>query len=122
MGQQVFLSYSHKDVEVMHRIRDDLHKVGLQVWVDENLAPGTPSWKSGIEIAIEDTATLVVLMSPDAKKSEWIEKELDYARTYGISIIPVLTRGDERDAIPFDLISAQRLDMRTDYDTGIHHL
>src|SRR5258708_22143668 len=122
MGHQVFLSYSHKDVDVMRRIRDDLRNAGLNVWVDENLTPGMPSWKSGIEIAIEDTATLAVLLSPDAKKSEWIEKELDYAQTYGILIIPVLVRGDERDAVPFDLIGTQRIDIRTDYDTGIRQL
>lgn len=122
MQHHVFLSYSHKDMEAMRRVRDDLRAEGLAVWNDENLTPGTPSWKNAIEKAIENTGCLVVILSPDAKESEWIEREMDYARACRIPILPVLAWGDERSAIPFELINVQLVDIRTDYETGIRHL
>ena len=106
----------------MRRVRDDLRAQGLAVWNDENLAPGTPSWKNAIEKAIENTGCLVVILSPDAKESEWIEREMDYARACSVPILPVLAGGDERSAIPFELINVQLVDIRTDYATGIQHL
>ncbi len=122
MEHHVFLSYSHKDMAIMRRVRDDLRAAELTVWNDENLTPGTPSWKNAIEKAIENTGCLVVLLSPDAKESEWIEREMDYARACGVPILPVLAWGDERNAIPFELINVQRVDIRTDYEVGIQHL
>ena len=47
MGQ-VFLSYSRKDVDVMHRVRDALQAAKLDVWTDTSLEPGTPAWQSAI--------------------------------------------------------------------------
>lgn len=122
MEHHVFLSYSHKDMQIMRRVRDDLRAAGLTVWNDENLTPGTPSWKNAIEKAIENTGCLVVILSPDAKESEWIERELDYARACRVPILPVLAAGDERNAIPFELINVQRVDIRTDHEAGIRHL
>ncbi len=122
MRHHVFLSYSHKDTEAMRHVRDDLRAEGLAVWNDENLTPGTPSWKNAIEQAIENTGCLVVILSPDAKGSEWIEREMDYARACGVPILPVLAGGDERSAIPFELINVQLVDIRSDYETGFRHL
>jgi hypothetical protein len=122
MQHHVFLSYSHRDTEIMRRVRGDLVAHELTVWNDENLNPGTPSWKNAIEKAIENTGCLVVLLSPDAKESEWIEREVDYARACGVAILPVLALGDEQNAIPFELINIQRVDIRSNYQVGIQHL
>ena len=50
----LFLSYSRADSDTMGRVREALTGEGLSVWTDENLTPGTPSWKQAIERAIED--------------------------------------------------------------------
>jgi hypothetical protein len=112
--RHLFLSYSRKDAAIMQRLRGSLIAEGLPVWTDEDLKPGTPSWKSTIEAAIEEAGGMVVILSPDAKQSEWVERELDYAKTCGVQIFPVLARGDERSAVPFELINAQWVDMRAD--------
>ncbi len=116
MQHHVFLSYSRKDSDLMQRISDDLRAADLLVWTDENLVPGTDSWKNAIETAIQNAGTFIVILSPDAKASIWVEREMDYARACGIPIIPVLARGEsEVSAIPFELINAQRVDLRLDY-------
>ncbi|MBZ0283632.1 MAG: toll/interleukin-1 receptor domain-containing protein [Anaerolineae bacterium] len=121
MQHQVFLSYSHQDALIMQRVRDDLRTAGLSVWTDEGIEPGTLSWKRAIQQAIETTTCLVAILSPAAKASEWVERELEYARVQGIPVIPMLAHGDERTSIPFDLITRQFVDIRIDYQQGIHH-
>jgi hypothetical protein len=115
----IFISYSRKDSRMMARLRDDLGALGIQVWTDESLTPGTPSWRKAIEAAIEEADGLVVLLSPDAKESIWVERELDYADTHGVRIFPILVRGDERDSVPFSLIGTQRVDARRQYDSAL---
>ncbi len=118
----VFVSYSRTDSDIMRRVSEDLRKRGFVVWNDEALEPGTPSWKDAIEAAIEGAKTIVALLSPDAKKSEWIERELDYARAQNVPIIPVIVRGDTQNAVPFELITVQRADLRKDYNAGFYSL
>jgi hypothetical protein len=48
-----------------------------------------------------------------------VNKELEYARTYGKEIFRVLVRGQKEDAVPISLIDLQWIDMRSDYETGI---
>jgi hypothetical protein len=121
-GHDIFLSYSRKDVELMRRVRDDLRSAGLRVWTDEALEPGTSSWKKAIEEAIEGARAVVVLLSPDSKKSEWVGRELDYGRAQGLRLFAVLVRGDERSAVPFALIGSQWVDLQHDYDGELHKL
>ncbi|NWF67878.1 MAG: TIR domain-containing protein [Chloroflexi bacterium] len=115
----VFLSYIRKDRDAMMRIRGSLRDNNLSVWTDENLTPGTPLWRQAIESAIEHAGCLMVILSPDAKQSPWVQRELDYATTQDKPIIPLLVRGDERTAIPLTLISAQWADLRENYETQI---
>jgi hypothetical protein len=112
----IFLSYSRKDRETMLRIRTDLRVSNISVWTDENLTPGTPLWRQAIENAIENACCIVIILSPDAKQSPWVQRELDYATTQDKPIIPLLVRGDERNAIPLTLISAQWADLRENYE------
>ncbi|GAB5492903.1 MAG: hypothetical protein Phog2KO_31180 [Phototrophicaceae bacterium] len=123
MQYHAFLSYSHHDTDMMRQVREGLTDAGLNVWTDESLIPGTPSWKNTIEEAIQNTMTLVVLLSPDAKHSDWIEKEVEYAQACNVTILPVLIRGaDEISAVPFELINVQRLDFRQNFEGGMVHL
>ncbi|MEL6405237.1 MAG: toll/interleukin-1 receptor domain-containing protein [Chloroflexota bacterium] len=123
MQFHAFLSYSHKDRDIMRRVRHDLGAMGLNIWSDENLVPGTASWKDAIEEAIQQSLTLVVLLSPDAKRSEWIEREIEYARACDVKVIPVLARGShDISTIPFELINVQRIDLRADYTAGLRQL
>jgi TIR domain len=123
MQHDIFLSYSHKDIEIMRQVRTDLDASGFHVWTDETLVPGTESWKNSIENAIQNTHALVVILSPDSKQSVWVERELDYAHACNVPIFPLLARGDtEVSAIPFQLINVQRADIRLNYHEGIQGL
>jgi len=115
MSHDIFLSYSRKDLDLMHKVCADLQKAGFRVWTDEGIEPGTPLWKDAIETAIENAGFLVALLSPDSKKSIWVKRELDYAAVQKVQILSLLCGGDESNAIPFALIGSQYIDIRTDY-------
>jgi hypothetical protein len=115
----VFLSYSRRDLRTMQRVRDDLLASGLSVWTDEGIHPGTVSWKESIERAICGAGMLLVLLSPDANDSTWVQREIDYAEVQGIPVLPILVRGEPRDSIPFALAGAQFVDLRSHYDIGM---
>ncbi|MEO1646866.1 MAG: toll/interleukin-1 receptor domain-containing protein, partial [Chloroflexota bacterium] len=119
MQHHVFLSYSRRDLKMMHRVRDDLRASGLRVWTDEGIQPGSISWKEAIESAICETGILVVLLSPSANDSRWVQREIDYAETQGKAILPLLVRGEPKRAVPFALAGSQFVDLRSSYDVGM---
>jgi hypothetical protein len=71
---------------------------------------------SAIETAIRSAMCAIVLLTPDAKKSEWVEKELATAKIHHKEIIPLLALGNEQTAVPLLLSSTQYLDIRSDAD------
>mgnify|MGYP006283227931 CR=1 FL=1 len=110
--KHIFLSYSRDDNSIMHRVRSELEKNGLSVWTDEGLKPGTESWKDAIEESIIQAKGVVVILTPKAKESSWVERELDFASEHKVPIYPLLAKGNPSNAIPLELISAQRIDIR----------
>lgn len=110
----LFLSYSRKNLPAMRTAKESLRGAGLAVWTDEGLEPGTESWTAAIQEAVAQAPVLVVLLSPEAKASAWVEREVTYAQTLGKRVFPVLISGDDRTAVPFRLITAQWVDGRQD--------
>ncbi|HEX2622849.1 MAG TPA: TIR domain-containing protein [Phototrophicaceae bacterium] len=119
----VFISYSRTDLEVMRRITLTLQKAELSVWVDkQKLAPGIPSWRRAIQNAIDRSSCILVILSPDARKSQWVEAELDYAETQHKKIFCVLARGDRGTSALLGYTLSQWVDLQQDYDTAMEEL
>ncbi len=122
MLHHIFLSYSHEDSEIKKRIRATFRQAELTMWSDADLVPGTHAWSIAIEEAIENAGCVVVLMSPAAKDSQWVNREISYALTQDIPLIPVLVGGSVSTAIPIKLIDTQYVDMRTHFERGMGQL
>jgi hypothetical protein len=118
----VFLSYAREDSETMRRLASTLGATGLSVWTDEGLTPGEPSWQKAIEQAIEVASCLVVILSPSAKESPWVNREIAYAQAQGLRVYPALAGGDGRSSVPIALINAQYVDLRSDFDGALRNL
>lgn len=121
-ARHIFLSYSRRDADMMRRVRDDMFGARLPVWTDELIEPGTPAWFREVESAIEKAFAIVVLLSPDAKGSEWVGKEIEYAQMLKKMILPVLVRGEAAFAIPFSLAGTQFVDLSQNYADGVRKL
>jgi HEAT repeat protein len=119
----VFMSYSRKDEEIMRMIAKFLRAQGIKVWVDnEKLIPGTPIWEEAVEKGIKNASAIVVLLSPDSKKSEWVRREISLADQNQKRVFPVLVGGDENSSITLRLINRQFVDIRINRDGGLQSL
>jgi chemotaxis protein histidine kinase CheA len=123
MAGQVFISYSRRDDAAMRRVVAFLRKQGVNVWVDnEKLVPGTPIWEEEIEKAIHSASAVVVVLSPDSKRSVWVRREISLAERYQKRLFPVMVAGDEDSSITLRLITSQYVDIRENEETGLNAL
>ncbi len=88
----VFISYSRQDQAYARKLADHLLESGYDVWIDDRIDYGDRWWKTIVE-AIQGCAAFVVIMTPDAEESEWVEREVLVAQRERKPIFPLLRRG-----------------------------
>ncbi len=91
-GIRIFLSYTQSDRGWARKLSGDLEAAGFQVFdpVDE-LFPGD-NWSLEIGKALDESQAMVVLISPAAVRSPWVQREIQYAlgaEKYQDRLIPV---------------------------------
>ena len=91
---KTFVSYSHRDTGtyVTELVRF-LETNGVAVWSDHDLDPGAPLFAQALAKRIDDSTAVVVVMSPEAEKSEWVQLEIARARQVNKRILPLLLNG-----------------------------
>lgn len=108
----IFISYSKLDIDFARYLRALLEAEGFRVWMDEaRLHPGEDWWESIMQ-NIDTCAALLVVMTPEAQTSKWVQREILYAEKLNRPIFPVLLIGE----IWPRLADIQYEDMRT----GLH--
>ncbi|MGB7875712.1 MAG: toll/interleukin-1 receptor domain-containing protein [Anaerolineales bacterium] len=118
--QQVFISYSRKDIKFARRVAGDLESAGFEVWWDISDLIGGDDWVRVIPAAIAASQFFVVLLSPDAIQSEWVSKEYTYALVNRMKIVPAMIRPC---SVPFALNTLNYINFTTDdYETGFNNL
>ncbi|MCA8952733.1 MAG: toll/interleukin-1 receptor domain-containing protein [Planctomycetes bacterium] len=115
----LFLSYCRADRELMRSVRSELSTEGFYSWTDESLVPGTPDWPTALEDAIRTSSVVVVVMTPGAKASVWVNREIDVALRLGKRVFPLLAVGCADSAVNAQLARVQRVDIRDDLRNGI---
>ena len=95
MDKHLFISYKHEDSDFAEILINRVEKAGFKTWVDsDKLAPGE-DWRNGIDESIKNAFALIVIMSPEAKASEYVTYEWAFARGAGIKVIPVLYKSTQ---------------------------
>ncbi|MBZ0277928.1 MAG: TIR domain-containing protein [Anaerolineae bacterium] len=112
--QHLFISYSRRDTAYAKTLKTYIHNNGFQVWLDDEIEHGD-HWFNAIHEAIKGCAAFLVVMSPDAEQSEWVQKEILLAKRYQKPIFPLLRAGQEF-AI---LIDIQYADVRSGDMPGV---
>ncbi|MBB5874213.1 hypothetical protein F4553_007647 [Allocatelliglobosispora scoriae] len=94
MTGHVFISYSHAhDGPYVEKLTAYLVSAGVPVWYDKEIISGT-RWHEVIKEQIDTCSVLIVVMSPAAEESQWVNRELNQAELRGKPILPLLLRGD----------------------------
>ena len=105
MGYDAFLSYSHAaDGQLAPALQSGLQKFAkswrqrkaLNVFRDKTGLSANPGLWSSIQEVLDDTEYFVLLSSPDAAASPWVNREIEYwkANKPPNTILPVLTDGE----------------------------
>src|ERR1700733_5692615 len=87
----VFVSYKHEDGDFAENIISRLENKGFQTWADHKIGAGE-EWRNAIDLAIKNSFALVVIMTPEAKASEYVTYEWAFAWGIGIRVIPVMLK------------------------------
>ncbi|MFT3894892.1 MAG: TIR domain-containing protein [Anaerolineales bacterium] len=113
----VFISYAHVDSQNANKIKGDLRRNGISVWIDERLKAGDLAWQQQLEIAIREQHNFLFLMTPSCVSSPYCQWELEKAQVLNKRIIPVLlANGTE---VPQSIIDKQYINFTNDYSKGI---
>lgn len=102
----IFISYSHLDSRYAQSLAEELTRRGFSVWIDYDINYGD-RWFATITEAIRRSSCVVVIMTPDAEQSEWVEKEILFAQREKKPIFPLLLKGS---GFPL-LITSQYVDV-----------
>ena len=106
-AQHIFISYARQDCESFAiEFATRLEALGLPIWIDTKLVPGSPLWTREIETAIKAASRMVVLLTPALHESQWCKREIGMAQDLNIPIIPILTLPTK---VPLELIGVQGL-------------
>ncbi|GFN77453.1 tir domain protein [Plakobranchus ocellatus] len=97
--KDLMISYSHADKEMMLKIRDNLEKFGISVWVDVSGLSAGVDFLSKIGEAIIDCKLFLSLLSANSVKSKFCQDELALAYVSDRAIFPVAMQS-RKDLLP----------------------
>ncbi|HJR08566.1 MAG TPA: TIR domain-containing protein [Pyrinomonadaceae bacterium] len=123
----VFLSHNSIDEPWVNRLKVALQERGVKVWLDKDeIRPGA-RFVRAIEIGLEESKAVALIVSPEAMASGWVEEEYDRALSLAqskdrpLQLIPVILREAE---MPGFLGNRNYVDFRdeTSFDEKIEKL
>jgi hypothetical protein len=96
MAKHVFISYKHEEQDFVEMLIRQLEAAGFPVWLDTERLRAGENWREAINEAIRDSFALILVISPDSKRSEYVTYEWAYAQGAGVKVIPVLLKPTEK--------------------------
>lgn len=115
MLPSVFISYSRADSVFVDQLEAELSKHGFVTWLDRQHLEAGDDWAAVIQAQISRHNLVVVVLSPDAVTSEWINREIAFAQQIRKEIIPVLAKTTQ---VPFRISELQFVDFTHDFENG----
>ena len=88
----IFISYEHRSsdfVRVLSANLEDPENGGYETWWDQNITGGQ-EWRKEIDEAIRTAFVMIIIMTPEARLSEYVTYEWALAIGLGIPVIPIL--------------------------------
>jgi tetratricopeptide (TPR) repeat protein len=90
MEKHIFISYNHEDSDFAEVLIHRVEQMGFKTWVDHDQLPIGEDWRNEIDQAIKNSFALIVIMSPEAKASEYVTYEWAFAWGAGVKVLPVI--------------------------------
>jgi hypothetical protein len=113
----VYISHSNADEKLVDDLRRALARQDIAVWNPASqIAPGA-NWGLKYGKALQNADAVVVLLSPQSVKSDWVRLEIEYALSspqFRDRLIPVIVKPTED--IPWILRKQQLIRATKDLD------
>ena len=84
----IFISYAHKDAEIVFPEIKRFHDEGYNIWYDQGLTPGQ-EWDDEVAEALLGCSLLVVFISKNSMGSTNVQDEIKLALDEKIDIVPI---------------------------------
>lgn len=111
MKNDIFISYSRHDTNVVNEIVAMLEQEGYSVWIDRDGIESGEDFKRVILKAIKESEVILFFSSEHSNVSDWTAKEIGVAVKYRKHTIPIkLDDSNFNEAVEFDLINLDYID------------
>lgn len=120
----VFISHSSADQGFVEQtLIPLLKKNGIEPWYSKNDIRTGDAWERKIVQSLETCNWFLVVMSPNAAKSDWVKTEVDWAiQNRAGRLVPVMISSCESQSIHLQLRRLQHVDFRQDITTATRKL
>lgn len=122
---EVFLSHASADRKFADELARVLRSHGIPVWYSESDIVGAQRWHDEIGKALARCDWFLLVLSPSAVKSRWVERELTYALNesrFDDRIIPVIHRPCDPKRLSWTLPSMEQVDFTQSKAAGFTDL
>lgn len=86
----VFISHCLEDIDFADNIKNRLERNNYQAWTYNDMLHAGENWRDEIDVAIRNSFCVIVIMSPNARNSEYVTYEWAFALGANRPLIPVL--------------------------------
>lgn len=111
----IFISYSTQNSKYAYKLADYLRNAGFDVWVDNARLRSSDDWWESIVHALRECSAFIVVMTPESRKSKWVQREVTLADNWHKPMFPVLLAGDNWEIF----VRTQYEDVRSDVIAGL---
>jgi formylglycine-generating enzyme required for sulfatase activity len=88
MTHDVFISYSHMDLEIAKKVCATLEEAGLRCWIAPRDIRAGKEWAEAIMDGIETSRAMVLVLSSHANQSQQVRREVQLAVGQNMPVIP----------------------------------
>jgi TIR domain len=79
---KIYLSYQHKDIDLIKRIGDELKSVGHQIIMDETIMKGGSDWRKDLLNELKSSDGVLVLITENSLDSKYVISEIGTTRAF----------------------------------------
>ena len=87
-GAYAFISYAHRDEDIVFPVISGLNQGGLNLWFDDGIIAGS-EWPEYLASHIENSALVIAFISESSIASEYCKREIHFALKKKIPLIAV---------------------------------
>lgn len=118
-ANELFISYSVANKAFVERLVADLEAGDRQVWVGHLNLKGGQDWPNTIEEAIDRSAVVLVVLSPESAESQYVRAEYGYAIAQHKRVVPLYLQECK---VPMLLEPLHWIDFTGSYEQGLQKL